>query len=104
MPIAAALEEIAGIRDELDRAADRLLGLAERGLLEAGPAAAPILTEILEACAFGDLIGQRLTRLANTMSGAPDGRSDAHLLNGPSSSGLDQSAVDAAFSEGASRS
>ena len=78
------------------------------------------VTEIMTACSFQDITGQRTTKVVNTMryleqrvnsmleiwgvdslKGLPtpaeigDTRPDAHLLNGPSSEGVSQDDVDA---------
>jgi chemotaxis regulatin CheY-phosphate phosphatase CheZ len=78
------------------------------------------VTEILTACSFQDITGQRTTKVVNTLryleqrvnsmleiwgvdalKGLPtaaeigDTRPDAHLLNGPSSEGVSQDDVDA---------
>jgi chemotaxis regulatin CheY-phosphate phosphatase CheZ len=94
------LAEIAGIRDALDTAAQTLLSLSERGLelsqthpLDAEVIEAAFL-EILQACAFQDLVGQRLDRLAASAAGRIETRAGAHLLNGPAAQGLDQAAAD----------
>ena len=98
------------IRDEVESATDALLSGAERALRDvaaarAGDAGAldrleSTLCAMLEACAFQDLTGQRLSKLdgmvANgTLAEAPDDP----LLNGPAlpGQGLDQAAVDQAF-------
>jgi len=94
------LAEIAVIRDVLDTAAQTLLSLSERGLDLAQAQfvdAAAIETtflEVLQACAFQDLVGQRLERLAASATGQAETRADAHLLNGPAAQGLDQAAAD----------
>jgi chemotaxis regulatin CheY-phosphate phosphatase CheZ len=81
------------------------------------------VTEILTACSFQDITGQRTTKVVNTlhylekrvnsmieiwgvdgMSAPPgedksDARPDSHLLNGPSSDGVSQDDVDALLAE-----
>lgn len=94
------LAEIAVIRDVLDTAAQTLLSLSERGLdlaqaqfVDAAAIEATFL-EVLQTCAFQDLVGQRLDRLAASATGRVEARADAHLLNGPAARGLDQAAAD----------
>lgn len=94
------LAEIAVIRDVLDTAAQTLLSLSERGLdlvqapfVDAAAIEATFL-EVLQACAFQDLVGQRLDRLAASATRRVETRTDAHLLNGPAAQGLDQAAAD----------
>jgi hypothetical protein len=103
----AALAEIEALRAALDQACDQLMTQAETGLdLASRPAPdasrlSGIFAEIMSLCSFQDLAGQRLSRLADAISGAPtDTRPDAHLLNGPTDrGGLDQSAADALFDD-----
>ena len=97
--VTTALEDLAVIREELNRATDRLLELAERGLATAGPDTAQLFAELLEACAFGDLLGQRLSLLAERLAGVSDERVGAELMNGPAPGGLDQAATDQLFGE-----
>jgi hypothetical protein len=107
MPIAAALTEIEALKTALDEVCDQLMVQAEAGLdLTANPSAdatqlTAIFSEILSLCAFQDLAGQRLNRMAAALSGASiDTRPDAHLLNGPANAGgLDQSSADALFAD-----
>ncbi|WP_240387178.1 hypothetical protein [Brevundimonas naejangsanensis] len=103
-------EAIAAIRQDLSAAAERLMAAAEAGLVDVGRARdgdGDALSRIeagwlgvLEACAFEDLIGQRLTGLRSACVPAPLGGAvetrDA-LLNGPAAPGLglDQAQVDA---------
>jgi hypothetical protein len=94
------LAEIAVIREVLDTAAQTLLGLSERGLdlaqaqfVDAAAIEATFL-EVLQTCAFQDLVGQRLDRLAASATGRSDTRPDVHLLNGPAAQGLDQATAD----------
>src|SRR6185437_12300764 len=79
-------------------------------------------TEILTACSFQDITGQRTTKVVNTLrylekrvnsmieiwgidslkaldEEASDTRPDAHLLNGPSLEGVSQDDVDALLAE-----
>lgn len=103
-----AHEIIGLIRSEIEQAADMMLAAAEMGLRdlaaarEGQPAALDrierTLLAILEACAFQDLAGQRLTKLAGALETtrlAADGGDP--LLNGPAApgQGLDQAAADA---------
>jgi len=111
------LEIIAAIRQEMEAAVDIILTAATDGLgavsamrdADAGAAhrLETGLLQILEACAFQDLTGQRLTSLADTLKGAAAAPpiptptpaptpAAASLLNGPtlSGQGLDQAAAD----------
>lgn len=107
MDARAVLSEIDALRLELDAAVDGLLSAAQRGL-DAGPdaeAARQLFAEVMALCAFHDLSGQRLDRIARTIARAPaDVRPDARLLNGPAGpGGLDQAAADALFEARADR-
>lgn len=105
MDAIGSLRVTSGIRGDVSLAADRLLTLVEQGLsdvarcrggdadavdrIEAG------LCAMLEACAFGDILGQRLAQLEGLL--AAEGGSPADpLLNGPAApgAGLDQAAAD----------
>lgn len=107
MDRAAALIEIEALKASLDEACDLLMTQAETGLALAAAQTvdpdrvAAAFSEILSLCSFQDLAGQRLSRLADLLSGsAADARPDAHLLNGPANAGgLDQAAADALFDE-----
>ena len=100
-----ALIEIEALKSELDAACDALLSAAQTGLELAadtpvdGVVVGGLFAEILSLCAFQDLAGQRLDRMAQALAGhAADRRPDAHLLNGPANGdGLDQAAADALF-------
>ena len=101
-----ALEQIAAIRAEMEAAADEILCAAERALQELAAAreagavgleAVEVqLCAILQACAFQDLTGQRLTRLAGMADGLAPAPPSNGLLNGPAlpGRGLDQTAAD----------
>ncbi len=96
------------VRVEIAQGADAVLTAAEAalnhlGALRQGDAkgldrAEQSLCVILQACAFQDLAGQRLTRLDALMTGQACGDP---LLNGPAlaGAGLDQAAADALFAE-----
>jgi hypothetical protein len=88
------LEALAEVQAGLDDAADRLLDHLGRALALADDAALKQeLVAAMEACAFHDLAGQRLARLAAglTLQTHAD-----PLLNGPADrgEGLDQSDID----------
>lgn len=98
------------IRKEVEDAADMMLSAAEKGLRDvysarAGNAAALMRVErtlcaILEACAFHDLTGQRLSKLEAMVGGVSLTTVKADpLLNGPAmpGAGLDQAAADELF-------
>lgn len=105
---------IATIRDELAAAAEALIAAAEQGLAQAARARAgdgraldeleATLCAILEACAFQDLIGQRLTRLEGLSLGLAPPLDP--LLAGPAArgEGLDQAAADRLLSDGPGKS
>lgn len=99
-----ALIEIEALKAELEIACDAILSAAQTGLeLAADTPVDPELVsgmfaEIMGLCAFQDLGGQRLDRLARQIEGSVvDTRPDADLLHGPDSDGLDQDAADALF-------
>lgn len=108
----APLALLAQIRQDIEEAAGVLLGSAEGGLKElgavrAGDAAAAgrletHLVQILQACAFQDLVGQRLGQLNGMLAAPSSAPVDADpLLNGPAleGQGLDQAAADRLFLE-----
>jgi hypothetical protein len=84
------------------QAALDLMGDARRGDAAAFDGVEAALLAILQACAFQDLTGQRLSRLAE--SNAPSARRAPRdpLLNGPADDGggLDQAAADRLFEVG----
>tara|TARA_R110002124_G_scaffold45004_1_gene136563 strand:+ start:5425 stop:5793 length:369 start_codon:yes stop_codon:yes gene_type:complete len=101
-------EIIATIRREIEEAADVMLTSVETGLEQVAAAREgddaaldriqQILFAILEACAFQDLTGQRLTKLRDMLSAASFEAVEADpLLNGPAlaGQGLDQASADA---------
>jgi hypothetical protein len=103
-----AREIIRTIRSEVEQAADVMLSAAEKGLRDlntarGGQAAAfdsleRTLLAVLEACAFQDITGQRLSKLDAMIGAAPIGSGGGGvLLNGPALPGqdLDQAAADA---------
>ena len=96
------------VRDELEQATDSVLTAADQGArairrARGGEPAAlgeleSVFCAILEACAFQDLVGQRLSQLEDLVGEAIAGRALAAdpLLNGPAAAGqgLDQAAAD----------
>lgn len=113
-----ATEELDEVVRSTERATSDILNAAERIIelagAEATPAAARQIgeqaTEIMTACSFQDLTGQRITKVVNTLrylerrvnamiqiwgvddrvapvAAEADGRPDAHLLNGPARAG-----------------
>ena len=105
-------EIVAAIRNEVEAAVDVILTAAADGLqalpaIRTGDASAATrlelnLLQILEACAFQDLTGQRLACLNTALeTGQPVPRSPDPLLNGPAigGQGLDQAAADRILSE-----
>ena len=113
MSASEAHEVIALIRADIEQAADAMLAAAEMGLGDInaardGQTAAldrveRTLCAILEACAFQDLSGQRLSRLESLIATTQFGPAPDHdpLLNGPAApgQGLDQDAADALFND-----
>ena len=110
----ATREIIAAIRSDVELAAESILSAAEAGLrdvqaaregqTEALDRLEQILCALLEACAFQDLAGQRLSQLeARVGSLVPPAARDP-LLNGPAApgAGLNQAEADALM--GGSRS
>lgn len=108
-----AREIIGLIRSDIEQAADSMLAAAEMGLRDVAAAregqAAAIdriertLCAILEACAFQDLAGQRLSRLEGALNAGLVAPPPADpLLNGPAGpgEGLNQAAADALFGGG----
>jgi chemotaxis regulatin CheY-phosphate phosphatase CheZ len=129
--IMAATGELDAIVTATERATSDILNSAENilaliGKLPRSPETTPICqeleaqaTEILTACSFQDITGQRTTKVVNTLhylekrvnsmievwgtdgltppppEDRLDGRPDAHLLNGPSLNGVSQDDVDA---------
>lgn len=107
MSDAEANEIIRTIRREIEQAVDVILTATEGSLSDLGGARegspAPLealearLFQILEACAFQDITGQRLSKLDAmiTRTDGPDQQSDP-LLDGPAllGQGLDQAAAD----------
>lgn len=98
---------LAAMRADIDQTAEVLLTTAEAGLSDVAAAKAGdhdaldrlelAFTTLLEACAFHDLVGQRLTSLEAEFQGR-SAYADP-LLNGPAlaGEGLDQAAADALF-------
>jgi chemotaxis regulatin CheY-phosphate phosphatase CheZ len=130
--ILAATGELDAIVSATERATSDILACAERiqaaaerlpKIPEAEAAAAEIgaqAMEIMMACSFQDITGQRTTKVVNTLRYIEqrvnsmiaiwdltdakksaveplDKRPDAHLLNGPSANGVSQAEVDAMF-------
>lgn len=102
-----AHEIIRNIRLEIEHAVDVILTATENSLKDLSAvregAPAPLealetrLSQIMEACAFQDITGQRLSKLDAILTGAtgPD-RTGGSLLEGPAlmGQGLDQAAAD----------
>jgi hypothetical protein len=109
-----AREIIETIRREVEQAADMMLSAAEKGLRDLGDARSGraaafdsverTLCAILEACAFQDLTGQRLSRLEIMIGASPPTAVMDPLLNGPAplGEGLDQAAADAIIAHASS--
>ena len=99
------MDELASLRTSLEAAAEDILGVIEKALAYTAQLEDPqvrvdldmLLFAALEACAFQDLAGQRLSNVARLLAGitAPVDP----LLAGPQRAGvgLDQSAADALF-------
>jgi chemotaxis regulatin CheY-phosphate phosphatase CheZ len=111
-----ATSDILNGAERIQTLADRLPREGETGEIALEIAAQ--VTEVLTACSFQDITGQRTTKVVNTLryieqrvnsmieiwagdgvrpvpSGTPDARPDAHLLNGPTDSAPSQAEVDA---------
>lgn len=121
-----ATEELDEIVRSTERATSDILNAAEN-ILKLADAVAPVAkdqaaevssqaTEILTACSFQDLTGQRITKVVNTLryleervnamieiwgietgkavEEPADERPDAHLLNGPARAGQEKSQAD----------
>jgi len=96
---------ITAIRGEVEAGVDQVLNGAEACLREmaavrgGSPEAIDRLEQqlcqIMEACAFQDLTGQRLTVLGGLIDPTPKADTTDPLLNGPAlTGGLDQQAAD----------
>ncbi len=96
---------IAAVRSEVEAGVDQVLNGAEaclremEGVRSGSPEAIDRLEQalfgILEACAFQDLTGQRLTVLSGLIDPTPRAATTDPLLNGPALvGGLDQQAAD----------
>ncbi len=115
------LRELAAIRSTAEDAAGRILESAE-GLLafadkEEAKKAEEAIMSIMTACGFHDLVGQRVTKIAETLDrviatrmkgiergrkrmGAPSRKSKSKLtLEGPGLPGNDQARIDALFGD-----
>ncbi len=133
--INVATEELDHIVHSTERATTDILNSAERimeiarkvtegGLTQEAEAIDGEATNILMACGFQDLTGQRIAKVVSTLryleervdamvriwgvdgvrpddvtTNFRDTRPDAALMHGPSDNGVDQSAVDAMFAE-----
>jgi chemotaxis regulatin CheY-phosphate phosphatase CheZ len=113
-----ATSDILGCAERIQSAAERLPKTPETA--DAASEIGAQAMEIMMACSFQDITGQRTTKVVNTLryieqrvnsmiaiwdltnaSRAPveplDKRPDAHLLNGPTANGVSQAEVDAMF-------
>jgi chemotaxis regulatin CheY-phosphate phosphatase CheZ len=116
--LAAALNELADIRNTAEQAAGNIIASAERLLDKPGSNAAQRSEEaalsIMTACGFHDLVGQRTAAISETIdkiiaarlqrderarkqSGQRDKRKSALMLSGPGKS--DQDRIDAVFAD-----
>ncbi len=96
------------VRDELEQATESVLSAADLGAraVRRARSGEPVALDafegafcaILEACAFQDLVGQRLSQLEDLIGETSPDRAaaDDPLLNGPppAGQGLDQAATD----------
>lgn len=102
-----AREIVRTIRDEIERAVDVIMTATENSLKDLAAARdavpAPVelfenrLSQIIEACAFQDITGQRLSKLDAMLEGlSVSGSQRDSLLDGPAlaGQGLDQNAAD----------
>ncbi len=98
------------IRDEVEAATDALLSAAEKALRDVSAARGGdtaaldriegALCAMLEACAFQDLTGQRLSKLDGMIAAVDVASAPSDpLLNGPAlpGQGLDQATIDQSF-------
>jgi chemotaxis regulatin CheY-phosphate phosphatase CheZ len=121
-PLLSTLRELAAIRSTAEDAAARILDSAE-GLLaladkEEAQKAEEAILSIMTACGFHDLVGQRVTKIAETLDQViatrlgdeeagqmptthPAGAKSKIVLEGPRFPGRvsDQAQIDALFSE-----
>jgi hypothetical protein len=80
--VAAEMEaEIEALRSEIEAGVDAVLAIAERLAESPTTEAKAMAGDLFQACAFQDLAGQRLAKLARLASGAPAATDP--LLNGP---------------------
>jgi hypothetical protein len=105
-----ASEIIRAIRADIEMAAESMLSAAEEGLRQMGGAregqvgaldkVERILCAVLEACAFQDLAGQRLSQLQACVGDVAAPLPADPLLNGPAArgQGVSQSEADALLS------
>jgi len=112
------LRELAAIRSTAEDAAERILASAE-GLLafadqEEAKRAEEAILSIMTACGFHDLVGQRVTKITQSLdrvlakrmgeqrgrvAHGPHKRKAKLDLEGPGHPGANQAAIDALFSE-----
>lgn len=102
---AQILDELAVLRDGLETAAEDILAAIEKAMERTSRIRDPqtridldlLLFSALEACAFQDLAGQRLSNVARLLAGIADPADP--LLEGPQrpGMGLNQDAADAVF-------
>lgn len=104
-------ELIAVIRAEIEDATDAILSAAEaaldkvaaarKGSGEALDEVERLICSMLEACAFQDLTGQRLSQLSSMVGRKGEPADSDGLLNGPAmpGAGLDQAEADRIMNE-----
>jgi hypothetical protein len=106
------LRELAAIRSTAEDAAARILDSAE-GLLaladkEEAEKAEDAILSIMTACGFHDLVGQRVTKITETLDRViatrltgeePSGTESEIALEGPGLPGQDQAGIDALFAK-----
>ncbi len=109
--LAEARLELDALRADIALAADAMLFAAESGVGKVaaaweGDAAAlgeieQLFLAMLEACAFQDITGQRLTKLQRLLAGGADAFAVSSLEHGPAlhGQGLDQAAADSLFDD-----
>lgn len=96
MSNARILDELSAAEHALATASEQILTLTEAALaLPHDAAMGETLNGVLEACAFGDLVGQRLARIARLVQQRADTRPDAAIMNGPGDDALAQKQADA---------
>ncbi|MEC8054267.1 MAG: hypothetical protein VX131_06420 [Pseudomonadota bacterium] len=103
-PLALCQRELAAIVAATETAVTDILGAIE-ALRDAPPAArAAAITEIVAACQYHDMVGQRVQRIKAALHELVAGGDAAAVLRdgaGPSAGAIDQDDIDALFNDAA---